>query len=198
MGKDADSHPDCLHFWYRSELNTSRFETFFEGNLVKNKHNRFLVSLYCWCQHQITYQLHHSMWEMVTFTQLPVFATVVLITMPGFAADSTHDDAKMATSIIVFFFEWFSNWNQLITFIMVLLKSALCIVTGFVACLWASQDFRTAMFQASLIYTPGTLLRGSTHLLIEFAEFNHFVRLDDTLLYGMRDGMRGVMRGEEQ
>lgn len=45
------------------------------------------------------------MWEMVTFTQLPVFATVVLITMPGFAADSTHDDAKMATSIIVFFFE---------------------------------------------------------------------------------------------
>lgn len=138
------------------------------------------------------------MWEMVTFTQLPVFATVVLITMPGFAADSTHDDAKMATSIIVFFFELFSNWNQLITFIMVLLKSALCIVTGFVACLWASQDFRTAMFQASLIYTPGTILRGSTHLLIEFAEFNHFVRLDDTLLYGMRDGMRGVMRGEEQ
>lgn len=37
MGKDADSHPDCLHFWYRSELNTSRFESFFEGNLVKHK-----------------------------------------------------------------------------------------------------------------------------------------------------------------
>eukprot|EP00729_Bicosta_minor_P016044 gene16044-12500_t len=59
---------------------------------------------------------------------------------------------------------------------MVLLKSALCIVAAFVACLWASQDFRTAMFQASLIYTPGTILRGSTHLLIEFAEFNHFGR----------------------
>lgn len=43
------------------------------------------------------------MWEMVTFTQLPVFATVVLITMPGFP--DTHDDAKMAISIIVFFFE---------------------------------------------------------------------------------------------
>ena len=44
------------------------------------------------------------------------------------------------------------------------------VIVGFVACLCAFQGAREAAFQASLIYTPGAVLRASTHMLIELAE----------------------------